>query len=97
MSKYVVLLQWLDDIHRYPWPYYLRASSPVESLRHFIETKLERYLAKQDHQINSSDLKFLLKVVQLLGEEHWEGILSIKDEQERNHALKNAAKIGLEE
>ena len=97
MSQYVVLLQWLDEVHRYPWPYYLKACSPVEPLRHFIDTKLIWYLGEVDHRISNAELKSLLKVVQLLGEQHWEGVLSIRDEEERRQALLQAANIGLKE
>ena len=83
MAKHVVLLQWLEEADRLTWVYYLRACSHVEKLRSFIEQKLSWYLKLLEYRIGGAELNSLLKMVALVGEEHWESVLMERDAEQR--------------
>ena len=91
MALHVVLLQWLDEVERYPWSYYLRACAPVDNLRQFIEQWLPWYIQMMEYRIQGTELQSLLKVVALTGEDNWKVILSIRDLEARIKAIRVAA------
>ena len=83
MAKHVILIQWLEEADRLTWVYYLRACSHVEKLRSFIEQKLSWYIKLYEYRIDGAELNSLLKVLALVGEEHWESVLMERDAEQR--------------